>query len=82
MGRHPDGRLVSRLSDEELEYYGDLYGSQSIRAAGIEFEKFLSNPEYYLAKYGKPMLSRRARPASWWKSLKRALGVRSAEEPA
>ena len=81
MGRHAaEGR--QRLSDEELEYYGDLYASQGIRSAGIEFENFLSNPDYYLVKYGKPKLSMKDRNSSWWKRLKRALGLRSAEKPA
>ena len=40
-----------RLSDEELEHYGELYFSHGIREAGVEFENFLGNPEYYLARY-------------------------------
>ncbi len=82
MGRYAEGHLAPRLSDEELEYFGELYASQRIRAAGIDFEAFLSNPEYYLAKYGRPPSSHKPRRSSWWKTLKRALGVRSAQEPA
>jgi hypothetical protein len=40
-----------RLSDEELEHYGELFLSHAIRDAGIEFENFLGNPEYYLVRY-------------------------------
>jgi hypothetical protein len=53
MGHSQEDRSVPRLSDEELEYYGDLYTSRCIREASVDFENFLSNPEYYLAKYGK-----------------------------
>ncbi len=42
-----------RLSDEELEYYGDLYIRCKIREAGVDFENFLSNPEYYLQKHAR-----------------------------
>jgi hypothetical protein len=52
MGNPHEGRLVPRLSDEELEYYGDLYLTRGIREAGVDFASYLSNPEYYLAKYG------------------------------
>ena len=54
-------RLSPHLSDEELEYYGDLYVHCTIRQAGVDFENFLDNPEYYLQKYAKghPALSGR-----------------------
>jgi hypothetical protein len=54
-------RSSPRLSDEELEYYGDLYVRCVIRDAGVDFENFLNNPEYYLQKYAKghPALSGR-----------------------
>jgi hypothetical protein len=42
-----------RLSDEELEYYGDLYIQCRIREAGVDFENFLGNPEYYLQKHAR-----------------------------
>jgi hypothetical protein len=42
-----------RLSDEELEYYGDLYVRCVIRQGGVDFETFLNNPEYYLRKHAK-----------------------------
>jgi hypothetical protein len=35
------------LSDEELEYYAELY----LGHAGVDFETFLGNPDYYLIKY-------------------------------
>ena len=51
MTRAQEKRRLQRLSDEELEYYGELYLVCGIREAGVEFEGFLSNPDYYLAKY-------------------------------
>ncbi len=45
--------LSIRLSDEELEYYGDLYVRCAIRQVGVDFETFLDNPEYYLQKHAK-----------------------------
>ncbi len=53
MGHPQDSSPVPRLSDEELEYYGDLYLTRGIREAGVDFSSYLSNPEYYLTKYGK-----------------------------
>ena len=50
---HPQENRPRRLSDEELEYYGDLYLTRGIREAGVDFTSYLGNPEYYLAKYGK-----------------------------
>ena len=41
----------SRLTDEVLEYYGNLYVQHGIRDAGVEFENFLSNPEYWLDRH-------------------------------
>lgn len=48
-----NSRSPLRLSDEELEFYGDLYVRCAIRGAGVDFETFLSNPEYYLQKHAK-----------------------------
>ncbi len=45
--------LSQRLSDEELEYYGELYVRYAIRQAGVDFETYLDKPEYYLQKYAK-----------------------------
>jgi hypothetical protein len=52
MGSPQENRPAPHLSDEELEYYGDLYLTRGVREAGVDFESYLSNPEYYLAKYG------------------------------
>jgi hypothetical protein len=51
MAQSKNGRSSPRLSDEELDYYADLYIQYAIRAVGIEFESFLDNPEYYLQKH-------------------------------
>jgi hypothetical protein len=51
MGRVHERRHALRLTDEELEYYGDVYTSSAIREAGVDFEGFLNHPEYYIAKY-------------------------------
>jgi hypothetical protein len=51
MPRPQEKRSSQRWSDEELEYYGELYLSREMREAGVEFEGFLSNPDYYLLKY-------------------------------
>lgn len=49
---HPQQKRPSeRLSDEELEYFAELYLSRPIREAGVDFENFLGNPDYYLLKY-------------------------------
>lgn len=51
MTNSQNARQTPRLSDEELEYYGDLYVRYEIRGAGVDFESFLSNPEYCLQKH-------------------------------
>jgi hypothetical protein len=48
-----DGRSSPRVSDEELEYYGDLYIQWAIREAGVDFESFLNDPEYYLQTHAR-----------------------------
>lgn len=53
MGNSQNSRSSARLSDEELEYYGDLFVRCVIRNAGVDFESFLNNPEYYLQKYAR-----------------------------
>jgi len=53
MGHLQESSPVPHLSDEELEYYGDLYLTRGIREAGVDFASYLNNPEYYLTKYGK-----------------------------
>ena len=47
MPRSKGSTVSARLSDEELEYYGNLYVQHGIRDAGVEFEHYLSNPEYW-----------------------------------
>jgi len=51
MTNSQNSRQTPRLSDEELDYYGDLYVRCDIRDAGVDFEGFLNNPEYYLQKH-------------------------------
>jgi hypothetical protein len=41
------------LSDEELEYFAGLYLGHELRNAGVDFETFLGNPDYYLMQYPK-----------------------------
>jgi len=53
MANSQNAPQTPRLSDEELEYYGDLYIGCAIREAGVDFENFLSNPEYYLQKHAR-----------------------------
>jgi len=53
MERHQDDRSPDRLSDEELEYYGDLYIECKVKESGLDFENFLSSPEHYLCKYAQ-----------------------------
>lgn len=53
MGNPHESWSSARLSDEELEYYGDLYIRWGIRGAGVDFESFLNNPEYYLQKHAR-----------------------------
>ena len=51
MARPQEKRSARRVSDEELEYYGELFLGRGIREAGVDFETFLSNPDYFLVKY-------------------------------
>ena len=51
MAQPKNERSSPRMSDEELEYYADLYIQYAIREAGVEFEGFLNNPHYYLRKH-------------------------------
>ena len=53
MARPQEKRYTGRLSDEELEYFAELYLGHGIRGAGVDFETFLGNPDYYLVKYPK-----------------------------
>lgn len=51
MARPREKRSPQRLSDEELDYFAELYLGHGIRNAGVDFETFLGNPDYYLIKY-------------------------------
>jgi len=53
MARPQEKRYSQRVSDEELEYFAELYLGHGIRNAGVDFETFLGNPDYYLIKYPK-----------------------------
>lgn len=53
MARPQEKRYSQRLADEELEYLAELYLGHGIRNAGVDFETFLGNPDYYLIKYPK-----------------------------
>ena len=53
MERRQNDRSPDHLSDEELEYYGDLYVECHIKEAGLDFESFLGSPEHYLRMYAQ-----------------------------
>ncbi len=53
MGVGEDGERageVTRIPDEQLEYYGDCFMRWKIRTQGVGFERFLACPDYYLAR--------------------------------
>jgi len=78
MTRSQNGRSLLRLSDEELEYYADLYIGNGIREAGVEFENYLNNPEYYLHKYAPQCQAEGGRAgAGWRKGLRSYLRLRT-----
>ena len=77
MAQSQNGRSSPRLSDEELEYYADLYIAHEIREAGVEFENYLNNPEYYLQKYAPHHQTAGGRDgAAWRKGLRSFLRLR------
>ncbi len=76
MAQSQNGRSSPRLSDEELEYYADLYIAHEIREAGVEFENYLNNPEYYLQKYAPHQAAGGRDGAGWRKGLRSYLGLR------
>ncbi len=47
MARAEDRGVARRISDEELEYYGELYLQQGLGEV-VDFETFLLDPERYL----------------------------------
>lgn len=61
MDRSRDEWSSPRLSDEELEYFGELYVRCRLREAGVAFENYLENPEYYLQKHARGLW--RGKPA-------------------
>lgn len=76
MGRREEGRLVPRLTDEELEYYGELYLQHGI-AEIVTFESFLLDPEPYLQRHARSLCGAAYRPrGGWWRSLLALLGLR------
>jgi hypothetical protein len=73
MDRHPSEGGMPRLTDEELEYYGELFLTYQIRDAGVEFESFLTNPEYFLRKYSRgrwPGEGEKRRRRGWLRLLR------------
>ncbi len=77
MAHSKNGRSSPRLSDEELEYYADLYIQYGIRGAGVEFEGFLNNPEYYLRKHAPEYHAAGDQDGGGWgKSLRSYLRIR------
>jgi hypothetical protein len=77
MTQSKNGRSSLRLSDEELEYYADLYIQYGIREAGVEFEGFLNNPEYYLRKHAPEHEAAAGQDGRGWaKSLRSYLRIR------
>ena len=53
MDRPRDEWSSPRLSDEELEYFGELFVRCCLWKAGVLFEMYLENPEYYLNKHAR-----------------------------
>jgi hypothetical protein len=62
MDRPRDEWSSLRLSDEELEYFGELFVRCRLWEAGVPFEKYLENPEYYLNKHARDLW--RAKPTA------------------
>jgi hypothetical protein len=62
MDRPCDEWLSPRLSDEALEYFGELFVRCHLREAGVPFEKYLESPEYYLQKHARDLW--RTKPAA------------------
>lgn len=73
MTRCEDGRPLSRITDEQLEFYGDLYLQHALSEV-IDFENFLLDPERYLPRDAR----RVARHAGTgrWRSLLGLLRIR------
>jgi len=83
MAQSKNERSLPRLSDEELEYYADLYIHYAIRGAGVEFEGFLNNPEYYLRKHAPEYQAVDDQDGGGWgKSLRSYLRLRHRTRPS
>ena len=83
MAQSKNGRSSPRLSDEELDYYADLYIQYAIREVGIEFESFLNNPEYYLQKHApKRQVAAGQDGRGWVKGLRAYLKIRQRARPS
>ncbi len=76
MSRCEDGRPVLRLTDEELDYYGDLYLQHGI-ADVVTFQTFLLDPDTYLHRHTRSARVSVCRPSGWWRSLLALLGFRT-----
>lgn len=50
---------MSRIPDEVLEYYAELFIEFRIRERGVTFERFLDLPEFYLARRSASSRDRR-----------------------
>ncbi len=71
-----DGRPVPRLTDEELEYYGELYLHHRIGDI-VTFETFVLDPDNYLHRRARSAGAMASRPNGWWRSLLAFLGFRT-----
>jgi hypothetical protein len=73
MTRCEDGRQLSRVTDEQLEFYGDLYLQHALSEV-IDFESFLLDPERYLPRDARSVRCRRG--TGRWRSLLGLLRIR------
>ncbi len=75
MARCDDGCPVPRVSDEELEFYGEQYVRHGL-AEVVSFESFLLDPDRYLPREGRTAAASPRRSAGPWRSLLVLLGIR------
>jgi hypothetical protein len=73
MTRSEDGGLLSRITDEQLEFYGELYLQHALSEV-IDFENFLLDPDRYLPRDTR--ISARRAGAGRWRSLLGLLRIR------
>ncbi len=76
MSRSEDGRPVLRLTDEELDYYGELYLQLGI-AEVVTFQSFLLDPDAYLHRHARSAGASAPTRTRWWRSLLALLGLRA-----